>query len=572
MISKLRNLLSFPLLTKELAERAARPRTYWLRVGVALLLFGGFWFNNDYVLRQGMIDTAAVLGAGGKMFDVIVMFLFICIAAFVPAMLCGVITHEKERDSLVLLLLTRMRPWQIALQKYVGGLIPALTILFLAMPLVAVAYAYGGVTMAQIGVALVVLILAILQVGAIALWASCTWRTTVAAFLGTYFVGAAVFLLPKCFVMMDWVLGFGLINSEHQWLANVHFPPTVLVEASGSWGSVVRQRFLISCLSILCVTLAFLFAAIYQLPRRAFDRPQNRLRRIFGAIDRWANRANKRFGSVSFGDKAEALPGGAPIVWREKRARALARPEYLVRLLVVIMIPVVLISSVSASASSQQDELSVIIATLAGLAVLALTATAANGIVNERVNQTFDVLLTTPMTASRILREKARALRPFLVVLAIPILVVCTIEFAAEVGRADNFWEARPYPAWIYPICVLLTAAVYFPLFSWFSIWMGLWCKTRIRAIVTTLIVLIVWFAAPIFLMAKLGSEELRTIKYVYLLSPAMVPALNEDSRLDFIDPAVPWMPIPVNFVLYGGVLILVRRHCLKRADWYLRR
>jgi hypothetical protein len=130
MLTSLQSLFSFPLLSKELAERAARPRTYWLRVGAALLLFGGFWFNNDNILKRGALEPSSVLGAGRQMFEATILFIFICIYAFVPAMLCGVVTHEKERDSLVLLLLTRMRPWQIALQKYLGGLIPALTLLF----------------------------------------------------------------------------------------------------------------------------------------------------------------------------------------------------------------------------------------------------------------------------------------------------------------------------------------------------------------------------------------------------------------------------------------------------------
>src|SRR4030095_6646511 len=153
------------------------------------------------------------------------MFLFLCIAAFVPAMLCGVITHEKERDSLVLLLITRMRPWQIVIQKYLGGLIPALTILLLAMPLVAVAYAYGGVTARDLVAALVILVLAIFQVGAIALWASCRFRTTVAAFLATYFVGAAVFGLPALFVEINREFDLELIGMDYRWLLYAHFPP-----------------------------------------------------------------------------------------------------------------------------------------------------------------------------------------------------------------------------------------------------------------------------------------------------------------------------------------------------------
>jgi ABC-2 family transporter protein len=571
MFAALRSLFSFPLLAKELTERAARPRTYWLRIGAALLLYGGFWFENDHVLKHDAMDAGYVLGAGRQMFEATVVFLFICIYAFVPAMLCGVITHEKERDSLVLLLLTRMRSWQIVLQKYFGGLIPALTILFLAMPLVAVAYAYGGVTTNQVVTSLAILVLAILQIGAIAVWASSRYRTTVAAFLVTYFVGGAVFGLPALCIESGKELGIQGFDNIHRWMAYAHVPPCVFIDSLESWTPFDTPSIGIGCLNIAAVGLIFFLAAIIQLPRHAFDFPKNRLRRLFAAIDRWVHAANRWIGSVTFGRKEDLLPGNLPIVWRERRARALARPEYLARLLVAIMIPVVLVS-LFVIWTGERHGLAVEAGIAAGLAILTLCTTASNSILSERVNQTFEVLLTTPMSAMHILRQKARALRPLLVVLAVPLLTICTIEFITEYDLTYNR-RTYFYTNWIYPVCVLLTLAVYLPLFSWFAIWMGLLCKTRIRAIVTTLIVLVVWFVGPVIMVEEtdLGRRQ-DEYRYLLLLSPMAVPALNEDDDLDEIEPREPWLPVFLNFSLYGGILFVIRSHCLINADRYLRR
>jgi ABC-type Na+ efflux pump permease subunit len=573
MFAALRSLFSFPLLTKELTERAARPRTYWLRIGAALLLYGGFWFNNDDVLRHAAMDAGSVLGAGRQMFEATVVFLFICIYAFVPAMLCGVITHEKERDSLVLLLLTRMRSWQIVLQKYFGGLIPALTILFLAMPLVAVAYAYGGVTTEQVVTSLAILVLAILQIGAIAVWASSRFRTTVAAFLVTYFVGGAVFGLPALCIEIGKEIGIREFGNFQRWMAYAHVPPCVFIDSLKSWKPFDTPSIGIGCFNIAAVGLIFFLAAIIQLPRHAFDPPKNRIRRLFAAVDRWVHAANRWIGSITFGRREDLLPGNLPIVWREKRARALARPEYLARLLVAIMIPVVLVS-LFVIWTGDQDGLTVEAGIAGGLAILILSTTASNSILNERVNQTFEVLLTTPMSAMHILRQKARALRPLVVVLAVPLLTICTIEFIME---HDHTYNRRTfsffYPEWIYPVCVLLTLAVYLPLFSWFAIWMGLLCKTRIRAIVTTLIVLAVWFVGPVILVEETDLDRRQDeYRYVLLLSPMVVPALNEEDKLDIIEPREPWLPVFLNFSFYGGILFVIRSHCLISADRYLRR
>jgi hypothetical protein len=574
MIAALRSLFSFPLLSKELMERAARPRTYWVRVGAAILLYGSFWVANKHILEQGAMSTSAVLGAGIQMFEATTVFLFGCIAAFVPAMLCGVITQEKERDSLVLLLLTRMRPWQIALQKYLGGLVPALTLLLLAMPLVAVAYAYGGVSSGQVAKALMVLVLATFQVGAIALWASCYFRTTVTAFLMTYFVGAAVFGIPGLVLEIEQEFDLKLITKEDDWLFTAHFPLFVAAEALNNYQPFNVKQFVVGCSLISVTTLAFLSAAIWQLPRRAFERPKNRLRRIFGLIDRLLHRANKLVGSVTFGKNTDTLPGQHPVVWREKRARALARPEYVVRLLVLILIPVVLLSILFVAGIGARRGLSDMVGILAGLATVSLCATAANGIVNERVNQTFEVLLTTPMPAAEILKQKVRALRPFVIMLLVPILFVSMLRFVLQNGWLGFGEEPAAYSKWIYPFCILITAAIYFPLFTWFSVWMGMWCKTRIRAIVMTLVLLVVWFVGPVALAEEFDLEHRfdGELEYVYLLSPLTMPILNEFNGLDELDAVAPWKPALFNYAFYGGIFFLIRRHCLRHADWYLRR
>lgn len=585
MINALRSFFSLPLLTKELTERAARPRTYWTRIGAALLLYGGFWISNRSTFVRGAQNTAAVLGAGEQMFALTVLFLFMCIGLFVPAMLCGVITQEKERDSLVLLLLTRMRPWQIAVQKYLGGLVPALTLLLLAMPLVAVAYAYGGVTGGQVLRALVLVILSAFQIGAIALWASCSNRTTVAAFFATYIAAAAVMGAPSLFVELDkefhlglinWRsgAGFGLIEAKDSWLFYAHVPPAVFADSVSAWNGFDDSRFYISCLSIIAVSSMFLLAAIYQLPRRAFDRPKHMLRRVFGVMDRGTHWLNRKVGGVTFGRSGADLPEDLPIVWREKRARALARPEYLVRLLVLIMLFVVPISILMVAGVGDDDGLSAMVAILSGLGLLVLCTTAANGIVNERVNQTFEVLLTTPMSAAEILKQKVRALRPLMVMLLTPVLIVCTIEFVMESDWMTHRWQSNPVPWWLYPVSMLTAAAIYFPMFTWFSVWMGLWCKTRIRAIITTLVAMSVWIVVPIYIAeesgARLNHED--PSRYVYLLSPLMVPALAESNDLGDLEPDAPWLPVWANVVLYGGALYFIRRHCLIRADSYLRR
>jgi len=63
---------------------------------------------------------------------------------FMPAITCSVITAEKERNPFGLLLLTRLSPWTILLEKLLSRLVPMLSFLPPPPPLMGFAYAVGG--------------------------------------------------------------------------------------------------------------------------------------------------------------------------------------------------------------------------------------------------------------------------------------------------------------------------------------------------------------------------------------------------------------------------------------------
>ena len=148
-------------------------------------------------LWQPGTSPLQAMGAGRQLFEQLCMLQAGGIALFLPALMCGRIAQEKERDSLVLLLLTELRPWQIVLQKYVGR-----------------PRADAHVSSARHAAGRHRVCLRrrhrrrsssaistrsssrCLQVGAIALFCSAWCRTTVGAFLATYFLGAAFYAGP----------------------------------------------------------------------------------------------------------------------------------------------------------------------------------------------------------------------------------------------------------------------------------------------------------------------------------------------------------------------------------------
>ena len=133
--AKLLRRLEMPLLLVELKDLAWRKRTYVVRFLYAFALFTvacSLFYGN---LTQGQTDS---LGRGRQIFVQFLQIQFWVIALFLPATTAGVITVEKERNALGVLMLTTLGPLRIVLQKLLSRLLPMYSFLLLAMPLMAV--------------------------------------------------------------------------------------------------------------------------------------------------------------------------------------------------------------------------------------------------------------------------------------------------------------------------------------------------------------------------------------------------------------------------------------------------
>ncbi|MCA9095422.1 MAG: hypothetical protein KDA68_18210, partial [Planctomycetaceae bacterium] len=98
----------FPLLFKELIERASRRRTYILRAVMAGMIYAWVCLAN---LKLLFVNDPAVplekLGHGKLVLDSMVLAETVGLYLFLPALCCGVIAAEKENNSLPLLFVTR---------------------------------------------------------------------------------------------------------------------------------------------------------------------------------------------------------------------------------------------------------------------------------------------------------------------------------------------------------------------------------------------------------------------------------------------------------------------------------
>ena len=392
MLAALRKHLGMPLLAKELAEQAVRRRTYIVRFLYTAVLFSVGLF---IIYGRGASGGVAKLGQGQEMFNQMFRLQFGAIILVLPATCAGALAGEKERESLSLLLLTTIPRGLIVLQKLLSRVIPMLAFVVLSFPLMATAYSFGGVQTSQLFISLVFLVLLTVTVGAVSIMCSTYCRTTVEAYVASYFclLGMSVFIGPVMSSMSEQAdLTAGLV------VTCTLFAPFTL------------GAFLLSCL--------FLYD-------RAFVPPKNFLMSIFRWVDGFFNNMNHVTGGVVLVQDGDPYPDADPIGWRETAKKSLGTFRYLFRILVMIELPILLISQmVRINLVQTESSMSMLLYAVWCIALVLTAIHSASVVSTERSRQTLDVLLVSPISGREILSRKLSGVRRLFWTLMVPFTTI----------------------------------------------------------------------------------------------------------------------------------------------------
>ena len=432
-----------PLLRRELTELANRRRTYVIRILGAIALLSVVFFALQISITRFvgipnlmMPGQTAVgvpgnryFGIGGTIFSDVVPWLFRCVQLLMPALVCGSITMEKERNTLGTLLLTRLSPFAIVLEKLGSRMIPMFTFLLLTFPVLAYVYSLGGVDTNVLIGTLWLLMCECLLYASIGLMCSSWFMTTVSAFVCSYVI---VLLLLMC----SGALGFLTVTPFDLWQASYGFARTMggtvglrgipqlivnLLDATGFVGILVLS--IPSLLfSIFCVLISRVF-----LFRRAFVTSSSPILKLFRSVDRffiWLNDRTTR--GVEIIKDSNTMPTFDPIAWRERTRKSLGKARYLFRVLTVLEVPTIFICALAAIASGASGfaGLRVLLVMLWVLVVLVITVKASTTISSERVKETIEPLLASPMSSRQIVTEKIVGMRRLMIVLSVPVLTI----------------------------------------------------------------------------------------------------------------------------------------------------
>jgi ABC-type transport system involved in multi-copper enzyme maturation permease subunit len=535
-----------PLLMRELSDQSGRARHYVLRVLFATgLLTIGFLYLCELVSNGSNMGSITTLGNGPALFNWIVFLEAIGIVVFLPALTCGAIAGEKERNTLPVLLTTQLGPATIAWEKLLSRLVLIFSLLLMSLPLLSFAYALGGLSLDYMIHSIVWLISLCVLVASLSLMCSAWSGSTVSAFFMTYSVGIALF-----------VGDLGILMPS---LARFYFyggpPPSMQALL---WGAYLPSA-------------VFFLITVRCLVARASVTPRNFVLSFFRGLDRLYTRMNVVVGNIVLTRETNSLPDDRPIAWRETAKKSLGTVRYLVRILVAIEVPTIFLLLISAQLPSGLSNGGSLCSDL-WLAVwcisTVLISVMCGGLIcGEKTRQTLPVVLATPLPGAQILSETFAGVRRMIYVLWIPFFTIMVFDFWFHVGRR---WTTLGHTAeWF--LCSLLELTIYPFLIAWGTFYVGAKVRSPLWGIVTSLASVTAVLGVPWLLLsafsfaAPFSYVQNDLFAYLSLASPASIVLQNESSNADFVK-------IAVNFLIYGGLLFLIRRRCLRNADRLLGR
>ena len=180
-------------------KREMRVSSRSVRLAVVLLLFNG---SLALVALLNMYSTLAQvrLTAEVQYTSSLDLYLFVAVLEFalllviMPAITAGSISGERERQTLDLMLASRMEPWEIVIGKLAAAFSTMGLLIVSSFPILAMVFVYGGVTMRDVGVLLLSYVAAALFVGSLGLFSSALCRRTTTATVIAYgILGAVLF-------------------------------------------------------------------------------------------------------------------------------------------------------------------------------------------------------------------------------------------------------------------------------------------------------------------------------------------------------------------------------------------
>jgi ABC-type Na+ efflux pump permease subunit len=370
------------------------------------VLMSTAWFI--VVGTQEVRNTGDMARFGAILLQVVAP-LQLAVMSFLAALACvSSIAQEKDRKTIVLLLLTRLSDHEVVLGKLVSSLLPVFSMLLASFPVVGLITLFGGVSWQQILVVYAIALAAILAAGSLgtlfALWREKTFQAlTMTAIAISLWVGlweaAALVAGDTPIAGITLVeLTTALSPFRATWSALVN-------TSSGSVSALPKELLFVA----VAIGISVILNVISTLRLRAWNTGRDAMpRKEDDAEEKTVEQAQAGHvdARVRTVDQTSRPVWDNPILWREMCTWAYGRKVLFMRLAYVLLFAAAAAGiwfTTGAGQGSRNERTIVPIAarTLAPFLVVSLVivnALAVTSITNERDGGALDLLLVTDLT------------------------------------------------------------------------------------------------------------------------------------------------------------------------------
>lgn len=203
----LRNWKMFAILTVYVAV---------VTIGAIIFIYGNLFNSYNYSFDpQNMIWMYVVLCA-------IQMGLMLLAA---PAMTGGSISGERERQTLDLLLMTKMSSLSIVVGKLMSSMATLMLIMVATLPVFAIAFYFGGVSIASLLIMILYIMVTACMACSLSIFFSCIFKKTVVSMVVVYLLIGGIFCLGTLVAVF---LQQSLYYTMYQTQPTLTFPLIVL--------------------------------------------------------------------------------------------------------------------------------------------------------------------------------------------------------------------------------------------------------------------------------------------------------------------------------------------------------
>lgn len=392
-------MLAGPIFSREALTSPRQLRHYLIRSGYVTALFllmdtvGRSTFGYQTVRNVG--DIARFGSLTFQFFSIVQLSLVLFFALLFAA---SSVAQEKDRGTLVLLLMTDLRDREVVLGKLFASLLMVAVLLAASVPVFVFLYLLGGIALDQIMWSLAICASAALAAGSwgamVAFWREKTFQTLATSVLGAVLFIGVVEAVIGFFGDQSPVAAWAMYLNPYRALLGVMSP---LSHHTGL--TVVRVSAHEPVLAM--VLLAFLLNATAIWRLRVWNPSRSVAPRVEDH-DKTAPAQRK--------DKTREVWSN-PIIWREIRTRAYGRRMILIKMAYVVL---ALFAVFYLYENAGRDDLVLGMIAPAGFAfvglslmsLLLINAQAVTALTSERDLKTLELLLVTDVTAKEFIYGK----------------------------------------------------------------------------------------------------------------------------------------------------------------------